>query len=199
MKQPVRWFLCAILVAPVFAQSSAPVNPRLSLRGLQHQAQRIAEARTNQERAQAWLALNHEAVKFAEQMNRAFPNTSIRGDKITPPEAQRLSEQASSYGVRIDFCEPGGDWGANNEGYFKYLELWPDGPDADLATWMGPLGNQSFCGDFEGTVEELQEIIRLNRQFIAKFPGSRFASEAKQRLADAQKMLAREQQTERPH
>jgi outer membrane protein assembly factor BamD (BamD/ComL family) len=52
------------------------------------------------------------------------------------------------------------------------------------------MGNQSFCGDFEGSAEELQEIITQNQHFIAQFPNSRHTSEAKQRLADARKMLA---------
>jgi hypothetical protein len=197
MKYFALSFVYAAFASSVFAQAVPPVSLQLSLKKLQTQAQKIARATTNQEKAKTWLALNHEAVKFAGEMNRAFPHSSIHGDKISPPEAQKLAEQATSYGVRIDFCEPGADWGANNEGYFKYLELWPDGPDADEATWMGPVGNQSFCGDFEGSVEELQEIIQLNQRFITQFPNSRFAPEAKERLADAQKMLAQQQQSQK--
>ncbi|HTD21674.1 MAG TPA: outer membrane protein assembly factor BamD [Terriglobales bacterium] len=197
MKYFALLFVYAAFASSVFAQAVPPVSLQLSLKKLQTQAQKIARATTNQEKAKTWLALNHEAVKFAREMNRAFPHSSIHGDKISPPEAQKLAEQATSYGVRIDFCESGGDWGANNEGYFKYLELWPDGPDADEATWMGPVGNQSFCGDFEGSVEELQEIIQLNQRFITQFPNSRFAPEAKERLADAQKMLAQQQQSQK--
>jgi hypothetical protein len=69
------------------------------------------------------------------------------------------SQQTTSYGVRVDFCEPGGSWSADNQGYFKYLELWPNRPEADEATWMGPMGNASFCGDSEGSAEELKEFI----------------------------------------
>ncbi len=189
--------ICAILVSPAFSQTAAPhAALQQSLKKLQALAQKIAHASTNQEKAKAWLAMNHEAVKFAEEMNRAFPHTDIHGDKIDPPEAQKLAQQATSYGVRVEFCEIGDHWGANNEGYLKYLELWPDGPDADEATWMGPVGNQSFCGDFEGSVEELQEIIQQNQRFIAQFPNSRFIPEAKERLADAQKMLAEQTKTQ---
>lgn len=193
MKHLAPWFLSVILVSAVFPQAAPPASLQPSLKKLQSLSQKIARAGTNQEKAKGWLALNHEAVKFAEEMNRAFPHTTIHGDKITPPEAQKIAQQATSYGVRVDFCEIGADWGANAEGYFKYLELWPDGPDADEATWMGPAGNQSFCGDFEGSVEELQEIIQQNQHFIAQFPNSRFTPEAKQRLTDAQKMLAEQQ------
>ncbi|HTC94984.1 MAG TPA: outer membrane protein assembly factor BamD [Terriglobales bacterium] len=200
MMKPLTFFAsCTILVCAIFSSSTfaqAPAPPvshaalQQSLQRLQALAQKITHASTNQEKAKAWLAMNHEAVKFAGEMNRVFPNSSIQGDKIDPPEAQKLAEKATSYGVRVDFCEPGTDWGANNEGYLKYLELWPDGPDADEATWMGPAGNQSFCGDFEGSVEELQEIIQQNQRFIQQFPNSHFTPEAKERLADAQKMLA---------
>jgi len=57
--------------------------------------------------------------------------------------------------------------------------------------------NQSFCGDFEGSVEELQEIVQLNQQFITQFPNSRFTPEAKERLADAHKMLVQLQQSQK--
>ncbi len=197
MKYFALSFVYAAFASSVFAQAVPPTNLQVSLKKLQTQAQKIAHATTNQEKAKAWLALNHEAVKFAVEMNRAFPHPSIHGDKISPPEAQKLAEQATSYGVRVDFCEIGDDWGANNEGYLKYLELWPDGPDADEATWMGPMRNQSFCGDFEGSVEELQEIVQLNQQFITQFPNSRFTPEAKERLADAQKMLVQLQQSQK--
>ena len=204
--KPLTFFAsCTILVCAIFSSSTfaqAPAPPvshaalQQSLQKLQALAEKITHASTNQEKAKAWLAMNHEAVKFAAEMNRVFPNSSIHGDKIDPPEAQKLAEKATSYGVRVDFCEPGADWGANNEGYLKYLELWPDGPDADEATWMGPVGNQSFCGDFEGSVEELQEIIQQNQRFIQQFPNSRFTPEAKERLADAQKMLAEQMKSQ---
>ena len=61
---------------------------------------------------------------------------------------------------------------------------------------MGPVGNQSFCGDFEGSIEELQEIIQHNQHFISQFPNSRFTPEAKKRLADAKKMIAEQQKNQ---
>ena len=187
-----------MLTASCSGQTSSARSLQTSLRKLQALSQRIVHATTNQEKAKTWLELNHEAVKFAAEMNRAFPGSSIHGDKISPPEAAKFAQEATSYGVRVDFCEPGADWGANNEGYLKYLELWPDGPDADEATWMGPVGNQSFCGDFEGSPEELQETIQLNRRFIAQFPNSRFTPRAKEVLADAEKMLAEQQRRNPP-
>jgi len=196
MKYFAILFACAVFVAPSFAQAAAPAGLQASLNKLHAEAQKIARAATNHEKAKAWLALNHEAIKFAQEMNRAFPHSRIHGDRIEPQAAQRLAQKATSYGVRIDFCEPGADWSANNEGYFKYLELWPNGPDADEATWMGPVGNQSFCGDFEGSIEELQEIIQHNQHFISQFPNSRFIPEAKKQLADATKMLAEQQKNQ---
>jgi hypothetical protein len=196
MRHVARLLVFAVLASPVFAQATLPADLQLSLKKLETQAQQIAHATSNPEKAKGWLVLNQLAAKFAEEMNRAFPNTTIHGDKIDPPQAQRLAQQATSYGVKVDFCEIGDDWGASNEGYLKYLELWPKGPEADEATWMGPLGNQSFCGDFEGSAEELQEIISRNQRFIAQFPGSRHTTEAKERLADAQKMLAELQKSQ---
>jgi hypothetical protein len=196
MKHVARLLVFAAFASPLLAQAAPPSDLQLSLKKLEAQAQKIAQATSSQEKAKGWLVLNQLAAKFGEQMNRAFPHTTIHGDKIDPPQAQRLAQQATSYGVKVDFCEIGDDWGAGNEGYLKYLELWPKGPEADEATWMGPMGNQSFCGDFEGSAEELQEIISQNQRFIAQFPGSRHTTEANERLADAQKMLAELQKSQ---
>jgi outer membrane lipoprotein YfiO len=159
------------------------------LRSLAALAQKIGTAGSHEEKARGWLELNRQAKKFGEEMNAAFPDTSIKGDKISPAEAQQLAQTAKSYGVRVDFCEPGGNWAADNQGYFKYLELWPNGPEADEATWMGPMGNASFCGDSEGSAEELKEFIAQRKQFLQKFPNSRFATQAKQDVIEAQAQL----------
>lgn len=159
------------------------------LRSLADLAQKIAAAPSREEKARGWLELNRQAKKFAEEMNTAFPDTSINGDKISPAEAQQLAKTATAYGVRVDFCEPGGNWAADNQGYFKYLELWPNGPEADEGMWMGPMENASFCGDSEGSAEELKEFIAQRKQFLQKFPNSRFAAQAKQDVAEAQAQL----------
>jgi hypothetical protein len=190
MKCFARLFIFAVFASRAVAQTAPTASLQLSLKNLEAQARKIRLAATNEEKAKDWLVLNREAAKFAGEMNRAFPNTTIHGDQIDPPRAQRLAQQATSFGVKVDFCEISADWGASNEGYLKYLELWPTGPEADEATWMGPMGNQSFCGDFEASSEELEEVISQNRRFIAEFPNSRHTPEAKQRLDDAEKMLA---------
>jgi hypothetical protein len=159
------------------------------LRSLAAVAQKITTAASREEKARGWIELNRQAKKFGEEMNAAFPDTSIKGDAISPAEAQHLALTATSYGVRIAFCESGENWAADNQGYFKYLELWPNGPEADEATWMGPIGNASFCGDSEGSAEELNEFIAQRKQFLQKFPESRFAAQAKQDVTDAQAQL----------
>ena len=188
----------AALVLSGFAEQDFPARPSASqakaqlqaeLASLAKLAQKIADAPTNEDKARGWLELNRQARKFGEEMNSAFPGTSIQGDKISPAEAQKLAETATSYGIRVDFCEPGGNWAADSQGYFKYLELWPQGPEADEATWMGPVGNASFCGDFEGSAEELKGFIAQRKQFLQQFANSRFAGRAKQDIAEAQAQL----------
>src|SRR5260370_32221918 len=117
MKYFALSFVYAAFASSVFAQAVPPTNLQVSLKKLQTQAQKIAHATTNQEKAKAWLALNHQAVKFADEMNRAFPHSSIHGDKISPPEPPKLAQPATSYCVRLDFCEPGGDQCANHHRY----------------------------------------------------------------------------------
>ena len=171
------------------AASEGKAQLRAELRSLAAVAQKITTAASREEKARGWIELNRQAKKFGEEMNAAFPDTSIKGDAISPAEAQHLALTATSYGVRIAFCESGGNWAADNQGYFKYLELWPNGPEADEATWMGPIGNASFCGDSEGSAEELNEFIAQRKQFLQKFPDSRFAAQAKQDVTDAQAQL----------
>jgi hypothetical protein len=188
----------AALVLSAFAQQDVPASAspdqakaqlQAELSSLAKLAQNIAHAPTNEEKARGWLELNRKARKLGEEMNTAFPGTTIQGDKISPAEAAKIAQTATSYGVRVDFCEPGGNWAADSQGYFKYLELWPLGPDADEATWMGPVGNASFCGDSEGSAEELKAFTTQRKQFVQQFPNSRFAAQAKQEIADAQAQL----------
>src|SRR5437762_744319 len=125
------------LVLSGLAQQTFPSSPdanqakaqlQVELRSLAKLAQQIADAPTNRQKAGGWLELNRQARKFGDEMNSAFPETSIKGDKVSPAEAHKLAETATSYGTRVDFCEPGGNWAADNQGYFKYIELWPQGP-----------------------------------------------------------------------
>jgi hypothetical protein len=172
-----------------FAQST-PDPLKTALRRIQEDAKQISAATSSQQKAKTWIALNRDAVKFSAKMNRSFPHSRIQGDRTEPQAAETLAEQATAFGVRIYFCEPDGAWAASNEGYFKYLELWPTGPAADVASWMGPAGNQSGCGDFEGSPDELRDLVTKNRSFLAHFPHSRFAAEAKRRLVYAESALS---------
>ena len=189
--------ISTVLALSGFAlQNSAPpaVNQARAqlqgeLRTLATLAQTIAKTSTNEEKAQSWLELNRQAKKLGADMNAAFPDTTIKGNTISPPEAQQFAQSATSYGVRVDFCEPGGNWAADNQGYFKYLDLWPNGPEADEATWMGPMGNAAFCGDSEGSTEELRDFIAHRKHFLQKFPNSRFAAQARQDIKAAQAQL----------
>lgn len=188
----------AALVCSGFAQQESPASRSANQAKAQLQAelsllaklaQNIAHAPTDEERARGWLELNRQARKFGQEMNSAFPGTSIQGDEISPAEAKKLAQNATSYGIRVDFCEVGGNWAADSQGYFKYLELWPLGPEADEATWMGPVGNASFCGDSEGSAEELKQFISQRKQFLQQFPSSRFAAQAKLDISEAQTQL----------
>ena len=206
MKTSCVLLVSTALVLSTFAQQNSPASPAVGqampqlqaeLRSLATLAQEITIAPSNEEKARRWLELNRKAKEVGAEMNAAFPETSIQGDKISPPEAQQLAQTATSYGVRVEYCEPAGNWAADNQGYFKYLELWPQGPEADEATWMGPMGNASFCGDSEGSAEELKEFIAQREQFLQKFPKSHFAAQAKRDITDAQTQLEQALKSER--
>ena len=92
------------------AASEGKAQLRAELRSLAAVAQKITTAASREEKARGWIELNRQAKKFGEEMNAAFPDTSINGDAILPAEAQHLALTATSYGVRIAFCESGGNW-----------------------------------------------------------------------------------------
>jgi hypothetical protein len=168
----------------------SPDKLRTELQKLRSLAEQIKGAKDDHEKARLWLAINRDGKDFADQMNAVFPDTAIKGNEISPRLAQEFAQEATSYGVRVDFCEPDGRWSADNQGDFKYLGLWPDGPEADEATWMGPVGHGSYCGDFEGSVEELQETITLHKEFLKNFPDSPFATQAREELTASETQLA---------
>lgn len=124
-------------------------------------------------KARAWLELNHAADQLSEL---------LRNQEALKP----LAEEANLTGVTVDWCEPGADWVAGTQGYEKYLEILPDGPQADDAWWMARLRNGPRCGDFEGSAEEYQELIRQYLDFLTRFPNSSRAPEARRRLEEAQ-------------
>src|SRR5215467_6790459 len=99
-KHIAYWLTVTVLASPLFAQAVPSVDLQLSLKKLEAQAQKISQVAGNQEKAKGWLLLNQLVVKFAAEMNRAFPHTTIQGDKIDPPQAQKLAEKATSYGVK---------------------------------------------------------------------------------------------------
>ena len=73
------------------------------------------------------------------------------------------------------------------QGYEKYLELLPRGPEADEAWWRGRV--LSACGDGEGTPDEYRADIATYSAFLKRFPNSRFAPEARSTLAGTRKGL----------
>jgi hypothetical protein len=105
---------------PLAAGAQSAASLKTEVRKIEVLAEQIAGANTNDQKARSWLALNREAKKFADQMNAAFPKTTAKGDKIFPEEAQRIAEKATSYGVRVDFCEMGDNWGADNCEFRKF-------------------------------------------------------------------------------
>jgi len=100
-----------------------------------------------------------------------------------------LALQAAALGVSLDVCEPSRLWDAGTQGYEKYLQLFPGGPQADEAWWKGRLSNGPRCGDFEGSPEEYRELIEKYSEFVKRFPHSEFVPRARQRLDEYRKEL----------
>ena len=135
-------------------------------------------------RALAWMDLNRAADRLAELM-------------LTDESLRPFAEQASALGVTVSWCEPGADWMAGTEGYEQYLKIFPDGPQADEAWWMGRLSHGPRCGDFEGTPEEYEQQIKAYSDFLMRFPNSHHAPEARQQLQDVQEQYKASRQSPR--
>jgi hypothetical protein len=131
----------------------------------------IDRAADSTSKAQAWLELNRAADRFAELLG---------GDKDLEP----LARQASALGITLDWCDPDGHWFAQSEGFEQYLQILPDGAQADDAWWMRRFKD---CGDSEGTPEEYEEEIQWYSEFLKRFPNSSsHAPDARQALSSAQ-------------
>jgi len=132
----------------------------------------IDQAADSTAKARAWLDLNRAADRLAKLLG---------SDKDLEP----LAMQASALGIAVDWCDPGSNWFAHAEGFERYLQILPDGPQADDAWWMRRFRD---CGDSEGTAEEYEEEIQWYSEFLKRFPNSSsHAPDARQALSDAQK------------
>ncbi len=145
----------------------------------------IGSAASDAERALAWLQLNRAADRVVHLL---FNDSAARA----------LIEKAASFGVGVYSCEvSGGAWVVGTEGYDEYLRLFADGPKADEAWWMSRLRNGPRCGEFEGSREEYEELIRGYSDFLARFPKSFFIPEARTRLHQAREGLEAEMEKRR--
>ncbi len=146
----------------------------------------IGSSASDAERAQAWLQLN----RGADRVVHLLFNDSAAG---------ALIEKAASFGVGVYSCEvSGGAWVVGTEGYDEYLRLFADGPEVDEAWWMSRLRHGPRCGEFEGSREEYEELIRGYSDFLARFPKSLFIPEARTRLHQAREGLEAEIERRRP-
>ena len=145
-----------------------------------HQA--IGQSKDHEVQARTWLELNVAAEALAETLGL---------DEKQGP----LVHETEKLGVTVTWCEPSGSWAAGRQGYEKYLELWPRGPQADEAWWRGRV--ESSCGDSEGTTEEYRHDIATYSAFLKQFPKSRHAAEAREALNGAREGLEKQLKFER--
>jgi len=127
-------------------------------------------------KAQGWLRLNAAADRLAVILDNQV-------------DLKPLALKAAALGVSLDVCEPSRLWDAGTQGYERYLQLFPDGPQADEAWWKGRLSNGPRCGDNEGSPEEYRELIEKYSEFVKRFPHSEYVPRARQRLDEYRKEL----------
>jgi len=154
-------------------------------------------AQSSQAKAEAWLNLNRKADALATRMTELLPKVPDSGPPTPTPELNQIADQSNALGIAVNYCEIGTDWAADSTGYQNYLNLWPDGSNADEAFWKSKV-ESSGCGDFEGTIEEYQHGVEMYSDFIKRYPSSSYIERAKSQLSayeaglrDEQKRLAK--------
>jgi hypothetical protein len=151
-------------------------------------------AQNAQAKAAAWFNLNRKADALAKRMTELLPRAEDSGPPTPTGDLNQIAEKSQALGMSIAYCEIGTDFAASFEGYQNYLQLWPDGPNADEAYWKAKV-EANGCGDFEGTVEEYQQGIARYSEFLKCYPSSSYAVRAKSQLEAYQAGL-REQQNQ---
>lgn len=154
---------------------------------------RISSAQSPRVKAEAWLNLNRNADLLVRRMTELQPPPKDSAPITPSASLARLAEKSKALGIDVSWCEIGEGWTANPTGYENYLQLWPDGPNADEAFWKSKV-EADGCGDFEGSVEEYEQLIKLYRGFIERFPASSYVEQAKSQLKTYEDGLQEEKQ-----
>jgi hypothetical protein len=152
-------------------------------------------AKSSQAKAQAWLDLNRKADALATRLTQLLPKIPDSGRPTPTPELNQIADQSKTLGISVNYCEIGTDWAADSTGYENYLNLWPDGPNADEAFWKSKVESNG-CGDFEGTIEEYQHGVEMYSDFIKRYPSSGYIERAKSQLNAYEAGLREEQKRE---
>jgi outer membrane protein assembly factor BamD (BamD/ComL family) len=95
---------------------------------------------------------------------------------ISPPHPERpdcdsdAMTLAEMEGISFHYYDPGANFEVGNEGYEEYLKLWPDGPEADEAIYKTHFGGRLY----PGSLTEIHDLIQRMREFVRKYPASRY-------------------------
>jgi hypothetical protein len=135
-------------------------------------------------RAWTWLELNHEADGVAALTNpilrRVEWETGLEAVNLVLAAVEEMAGGAS---VNVHYCEQDGEMAAAAGGYRMYLELWPNGPDADEAAFWAIEGNGPRCAHLQGDEETYARLRKAYQDFVEQFPKSARASDARKVLA----------------
>jgi hypothetical protein len=145
----------------------------------------VDHAATAESAALAWLRVNRAMDRVADL---------LWAERWSGPseEATRVAEVAAELGVALYWCELGsGGWAVATNGYDRYLELSPSGPAADEAWWMAHLLYGPRCRDCETSAEEFQQRATALTDFLARFPSTVYAPQARDELHRYRELLAR--------
>lgn len=127
-----------------------------------------------QQTAIAWLESNRAADRLAKKLWKLQKFVS----EGWMEQAGSIADEANSGREWVIFCDTTGYWCGRSLGYRRYLEIWPEGPDANEAAWFSLPRNVKFTW----TVEEYENLVQHYGSFLSRYPESRFAEEARNRF-----------------
>jgi hypothetical protein len=129
------------------------------------------------EQAKHWLLLQRISDRLADAMG--IDLCLLRSSNPEECPNNKVADKLQKMGISIGYCEPGESWMRTNDGYAKYLELWPDGPDAGEAYYYvhidPPCCDECSVGEhdlYEIPVSGLKKLVEEHNWYIERFPKS---------------------------
>ncbi len=194
-KLAVNTFALILVVITLTMPAAADAETRLQshLEVLREAKGRLESAHHAHEKAEAWLAFQVSVEQLVKALPKNTPfdvceDENTEDVKRSCPGAD-IVMQARKLGAHIYYNGAGEAYGTTDEGWRKYLEHWPDGPNADEAWWH--VNVEPKCTDecsTEAIGDPAESDAMRYAEFIERFPNSKLRSLGERRIKEFAKV-----------